>query len=180
MWNRSAGYGIGTFVIWAGWPIRCCAKRVSRDSSEFPGTKRWIALRATSGIARLTEWLFTIPPAASPTSHTTLRRKWPGCWARITLTTPPALPCGLDDRAEADHRRGSLHLLLFRLDWRRPDRSTRNQSGQQSTCLSEVPLLCAAEGRPHCGGESLPRARARALLGSFGSAQRNFRHTDHG
>ena len=73
---------------------------------------------------------------------------------------------------------GRVHLLAAGRDRERPRRAVGHEPGQQPAGVHEVPLPGQAARLPGGGGQPLPRARARALLGAVEPRVGAVRHED--
>ncbi len=82
----------------------------------------------------------------------------------------------LDHGDEARGRLRRLDRLLHRLDRGRPHRLLRLERPQQPAGHDQVPLPRQARRHQDRRRQSVPRARARALLGAVGDGERAVRH----
>ena len=88
------------------------------------------------------------------------------------------LPRPVDGGPEDDGRRRGHHDLLHRPDGLRPRRALRLRRGQRPAGRHEVPLHRPPRGHEGGGGEPVPGARPRALLGPVQRRERPVRHQD--
>ncbi len=144
--------------------------------------------RWDEAIARITAKLRTVDPERAgllrlePRAHERDLLHVPEARPRRRLAARrqlrPALPRRLDHRPQGDARLGRADLLAQGPDRHRPRRPLRHRPREQPAGDDEVPALREEGRHPHRGGEPVPRAGARALLGAVGAVERAVRHAD--